>query len=122
MLVQFETRLIALLILSPILAVKIDYSGYGLSDHARIVCDLKIQKHQIDNRTEIKYRNIKLIDLNVFSPAFMADMVFDDCISSEEMVHRYNTCLIKLLDQHAPLVRKSHLEGDFHGTTVRLVK
>ena len=42
----------------------------------------------------------------MFSSAFMADMVFDDCISSEEMVHRYNTCLIKLLDQHAPLVTK----------------
>ena len=64
-------------------SVKIGYSAYGLSDHARIVCDLKIQKHQI-NKTEIKYRNIKLIDLNVFSSALMADMVFDDCISSEE--------------------------------------
>ena len=70
------------------------------------MCDLKKQKHQIDSRTEIKYRNIKLIDLNVFSSAFMADMVFDDCISSEVMVQRHNTCLIKLLDQHAPLVTK----------------
>ena len=59
---QIVTRLVDNIVSS----VKIDYSGYGLSDHARIVCDLKIQKHQIDNRTEIKYRNIKLIDLNVF--------------------------------------------------------
>ena len=55
-------------------SVKIDYSGYRLSDHAHIVCYLKIKKHQIDNRTQIKYRNITLIYLNVFS-AFIADLV-----------------------------------------------
>ena len=77
--------------------------GDYLSDHAVVLCGLKIPK-QDQVRKWITYRNINGID----GDEFTNDLVFHDCNSDdlEAAVTNFSEVVTKAMDIHAPIIEK----------------
>ena len=76
------------------------YPDYYISDHVTIICDLTFNKPS-NRRKEIKYRNIKNINIEEFRKDIKDKLtVPSDCLT--DSVRQYNQCMLELLDKHAP--------------------
>ena len=89
------------------LITDLSVTHYLPSDHAAVICYLKIGKPDCV-RMEVKVRKLKDIDIKAFCSDILSSSLYLSPSSDlDELVKQYNDTLRKILDNHAPLlVRK----------------
>ena len=76
------------------------------SDHCAITCKLRIKKVEIERKT-ITYRKTRDLNIgNLMEDLQNCDLIKNDDNNVDEMVARYNTSLLNLMDKHTPMITK----------------
>ena len=78
-----------------------------LSDHATVLCDLKMIKSKLIVK-DVMFRKLKSINMDAFKHDLCtSDLLTDTPSHLDTMAHSYNRTLASLLDEHAPLCSRT---------------
>ena len=89
------------------LIANLPQAGHFISDHCAVLCQLNSYVSKVSPKV-ITYRKFKLINMEKFKDDIAkSDLCTNPSIQLDDLVSSYNNTLSSILDNHAPLIKKT---------------